>query len=256
LSTPGRAASEGRPVRTLFISDLHLTEEHPETVRAFLAFLDGPAREAAALYILGDLFEYWAGDDDAGSALHGEIASALSAAARADTAIHFMPGNRDFLLGPAYAAQAGMDILSDPWPLVTGAARLLLSHGDMLCTDDIAYQAYRSQVREPAWQAAFLARPLSERKALIENLRRHSSAEKSRKPQEIMDVNADAVAGLLRAHDYPTLIHGHTHRPAHHEFRVDGHACSRHVLADWHGSAPYLAFDGQQFSTHDFRPAR
>ncbi|WP_418646916.1 UDP-2,3-diacylglucosamine diphosphatase [Thauera butanivorans] len=242
-------------MRLLFISDLHLSEDHPETVAAFLAFLAGPAREARALYILGDLFEYWAGDDDGDAPLNRDIASALAATARAGTAIHFMPGNRDFLLGADYAARAGMDILPDPWLLQTGDSRLLLSHGDILCTDDAAYQAYRAQVRDPAWQAAFLARPLSERKALIDNLRRLSTAENARKSMEIMDVNADAVAALLRAHHYPTLIHGHTHRPAHHRIQIDGHACSRHVLADWHGSAPHLAFDGQQLSTSEYRPS-
>lgn len=242
-------------MRLLFISDLHLSEDHPETVAAFLAFLAGPAREARALYILGDLFEYWAGDDDGDAPLNRDIANALAATARAGTAIHFMPGNRDFLLGADYAARAGMDILPDPWLLQTGGSRLLLSHGDILCTDDAAYQAYRAQVRDPAWQAAFLARPLSERKALIDNLRRLSTAENARKSMEIMDVNADAVAALLRAHHYPTLIHGHTHRPAHHRIQIDGHACSRHVLADWHGSAPYLTFDGQQLSTSEYHPS-
>jgi UDP-2,3-diacylglucosamine hydrolase len=241
-------------MQALFVSDLHLTEEHPETTAAFLAFLAGPARGVPALYILGDLFEYWAGDDDGDAPLNRRIAEALHSLSASGSAIHFIAGNRDFLLGEAYAARAGMTLLPDPCPLRLGSVDVLLSHGDALCTDDLAYQAYRRQVRDPAWQAAFLARPLAERKAFIDSLRSRSEQAKREKEMAIMDVNRSAVEALLREHAYPTLIHGHTHRPARHEHLVDGRRCERWVLADWHGTAPYLAFDGERFSTHELIP--
>lgn len=241
-------------MQALFVSDLHLTEEQPETTAAFLAFLAGPARGVPALYILGDLFEYWAGDDDGDAPLNRRIAEALHSLSTSGCAIHFIAGNRDFLLGEAYAARAGMALLPDPCPLRLGSVDVLLSHGDALCTDDLAYQAYRRQVRDPAWQAAFLARPLAERKAFIDSLRSRSEQAKREKEMAIMDVNRSAVEALLREHAYPTLIHGHTHRPARHEHLVDGRRCERWVLADWHGTAPYLAFDGERFSTHELIP--
>jgi UDP-2,3-diacylglucosamine hydrolase len=241
-------------VETLFISDLHLAEERPALTAIFEAFLQGPCRKAEALYILGDLFEYWAGDDDGDAPLNGRVAQALAAAAERELAIHFMAGNRDFLLGPAYARRARMTLLPDPSELMVHGLRLLLMHGDSLCTDDAAYQTYRRQVREPAYQAAFLAQPLAARRAFIEQLRQKSEAAKREKAAEIMDVNAEAVAQTLRQHDYPVLIHGHTHRPAHHRLEVDGHACERWVLADWHDSAPYLAWTGSTLESREYRP--
>ncbi|AVZ78726.1 UDP-2,3-diacylglucosamine diphosphatase [Zoogloeaceae bacteirum Par-f-2] len=241
-------------MRALFISDLHLAEERPDTTAAFLAFLAGPARGVPALYILGDLFEYWAGDDDGNAPLNRAMAEALRGLAESGCAIYFMPGNRDFLLGADYAAQAGMRLLPDPFLLRLGHHDLLLSHGDALCTDDLAYQTYRRQVRDPGWQAGFLSRPLAERKAFIDHLRIRSEQAKREKDLTIMDVNRAAVEALLRKHGYPTLIHGHTHRPACHEHRVDDRLCRRWVLADWHGTAPYLAFDGERFSTHELIP--
>lgn len=237
-------------MQALFIADLHLAEERPETVEAFLAFLAGPARTAPALYILGDLFEYWAGDDD-DAPLSLRVADALHTLAETGTRVHFMAGNRDFLLGPAYAGRAGLILLPDPCVLELDGQRLLLSHGDLLCTDDTAYQAYRRQVRDPAWQAAFLARPLAERKAFIESLRQRSEAGKREKPMAIMDVNRAAVETLLREHGYPILVHGHTHRPARHDLLIDGRPCQRWVLADWHGEARYLAFDGGRLHSNE-----
>lgn len=251
VSTMPEAACAGLPA--LFISDLHLTEDEPANVDAFLAFLQGPAREAASLFILGDLFEYWAGDDDLATPFNARIAAAIRAVADAGTAVHFMTGNRDLLAGPAFADAIGATLLDDPARVRFGdtadAPVLLLAHGDALCTDDLAYQAYRRQVRDPAWQAGFLAQPLAARKAFIAGLRQKSEAAKAEKAMEIMDVNADAVATLLREHGYPTLIHGHTHRPDCHQFQVDGRACQRHVLADWRGTARWLAFDGTHFTS-------
>ncbi|QDF96187.1 UDP-2,3-diacylglucosamine diphosphatase [Azoarcus sp. DD4] len=235
----------------LFISDLHLAEDQPATVTAFLDFLRGPAREAGSLFILGDLFEYWAGDDDIDDSFNRRISNALRALASTGTAIFFITGNRDLLAGAGFAAAAGLQLLSDPARIRLGTADdapvVLLSHGDALCTDDVAYQAYRRQVRDAAWQAGFLAQPLAARKAFIESLRQQSEAAKRDKAMTIMDVNADAVAALLREHGYPILIHGHTHRPARHEHEVDGHRCVRWVLADWHGEARWLSCDGSAF---------
>ncbi len=237
----------------LFISDLHLCEERPETVRAFLAFLEVPARGTEAVYILGDLFEYWAGDDDP-SDVGAVVMDALCSLTANGTRTYFVPGNRDFLIGPGFAERTGITILPDPFEIRLAEQRILLSHGDALCTDDTAYQRYREQVREPAWQANFLAQPIDQRMAFIEALRQRSQHEKSLKSAQIMDVNAEAVAELLRRHDYPTLIHGHTHRPAHHLHQVDGRHCERWVLSDWHGDAPYLLWKHGKLEGRRFRP--
>src|SRR5574337_572112 len=200
------------PLETLFISDLHLAEAQPALTAIFEAFLQGPCRQARALYILGDLFDYWAGDDDWESPLNRRVAQALAAEAERGLATYFMAGNRDFLLGPAYARQARLVLLPDPSEIVLDGQRFLLMHGDSLCTDDEPYQAYRRQVRDPAYQAGFMAQPLAARRAFIEQLRQKSEAAKQQKAAEIMDVNAQAVAGTLRQYDFPALIHGHTHR--------------------------------------------
>ena len=237
----------------LFISDLHLSAEEPANVAAFLDFLQGKARAAASLFILGDLFEYWAGDDDLATPFNARAAAAIRAVADAGTAVFFMSGNRDLLAGPTFADAIGAHLLEDPTRIRFGddadAPPLLLTHGDALCTDDLAYQAFRRQVRDPAWQAGFLAQPLAARKAFIASLRQQSEAAKAEKAIEIMDVNVDAVAALLRKHGYPTLIHGHTHRPACHRLEVDHHTCTRHVLSDWRGQASWLRYDGRTFTS-------
>jgi UDP-2,3-diacylglucosamine hydrolase len=238
----------------LFISDLHLCEERPATTRAFLAFLAGPARAARALYILGDLFEYWVGDDDGDAPLHRQVGAALMALAAHGVTVFLLVGNRDFLLGEHFARRAGVRLLADPTPIELAGRPVLLTHGDLLCTDDEAYQAYRAQVRAPAWQRSFLARPLAERKQFVEALRRRSEAAKRDKASEIMDVNARAVDALLRQWGYPTLIHGHTHRPARHVHDVDGHRCERWVLADWDDEAPYLEWGPEGPTARRYRP--
>lgn len=256
-ATGGRAGDEPEAASValpaFFISDLHLSEDQPDTVAAFVDFLAGPARDAGSLFILGDLFEYWAGDDDLEAPFNQRIASALGALAASGTAVYFMVGNRDLLAGPGLAAATGMQLLADPALVRLGqhetAPRVLLSHGDALCTDDTAYQAYRRQVRDPAWQAGFLSQPLAARKAFIASLRQQSERAKQDKAMTIMDVNPDAVAALLREYGYPELIHGHTHRPGQHTHLVDGRQCGRHVLADWHGRARWLAYDGTRFTS-------
>ena len=228
---------------TLFISDLHLCSSRPEINRIFLDFLDGPARAAGALYILGDLFEYWAGDDDLNDPFNASITAALADCARAGTNIRIMHGNRDFLLGDAFAQAAGARLVAEPEVIALDGVDTLLMHGDTLCTDDLEYQRFRAEVRGEAWRKRFLSLPLAQRKAEIEALRRRSESEKQRKPPQLMDVSNAAVEAALRAHGCPRLIHGHTHRPARHRHTVDGRQCERWVLADWYRSGSYLRCD-------------
>lgn len=229
----------------LFVSDLHLCSSRPESCRIFFDFLAGPARRAQALYILGDLFEYWAGDDDASDPFNAGIVEALRTCA-AHVPVHLMHGNRDFLLGQRFADAAAVCLIEDPHLVDCNGVATLLTHGDALCTDDADYMRFRAEVRSKHWIEAFLATALPERKARIEALRHESEAEKKRKPSDIMDVNAGAVQALLRKHGYPRLIHGHTHRPAKHEHLVDAHRCERWVLADWYASGSYLRCAGRE----------
>jgi UDP-2,3-diacylglucosamine hydrolase len=202
------------------------------------------AVKAQSLYILGDLFEYWAGDDDLNDAHHQTIITALSALSTSGTQIFLIHGNRDFLLAGDFTKAAGIKLLHDPTLLSLYGKNVLLSHGDSLCTDDVSYQAFRQQVRTNEWQTTFLSQSLPTRKLQIEALRSHSEQEKSSKAESIMDVNADAVRALLCAYNYPELlIHGHTHRPARHLLEFDGHVCQRWVLGDWYTQGSYLRLD-------------
>jgi len=226
---------------TLFISDLHLCVSRPHITALLLDFLSGTARSARALYVLGDLFEYWAGDDDLADPYHQEVCHAFRELAESGTPVALIHGNRDFLLAEKFADAAGMAILNDPHLIELYGRRVLLSHGDLLCTDDIEYQKFRLQVRDPAWQQAFLSQPLPARKAQIEALRMRSETEKSHKSEAIMDVNADTVVEMLRRHDHPELlIHGHTHRPGTHVIQDGPHITTRWVLGDWYESGSYL----------------
>lgn len=226
----------------LLISDLHLCASRPHTTRLLLDFLAGSARGAQTLYVLGDLFEYWAGDDDLPDPHHQLVCGAFRALADSGTELAVMHGNRDLLLAEAFARACGATLLPDPHLTDICGHRTLLTHGDALCTDDLAYQAFRRQVRAPDWQQAFLAQPLAERKAQIEALRMRSEEEKSNKAEAIMDVNADAVLAMLRSHGHPQwLIHGHTHRPGRHVIEDAGKMSTRWVLGDWYGdSGNYL----------------
>ena len=225
---------------TLFISDLHLAADQPEITAAFRRFVAADhAPHAEAVYILGDLFEYWAGDDDWDDPFHTEIIAAL----RSIPQLFVMRGNRDVLLGAAFAEAAGATFLDDPTLIDLYGTPTLLSHGDSLCTDDHAYQQFRAQVHSAEFQQAFLAKPLAERKAWITQLRARSQQEKQSKSSAIMDVNQAAVAELLRQYGYPRLIHGHTHRPDFHLHHIDDHVCERWVLADWHAQGSVLCCD-------------
>lgn len=212
---------------TWFISDLHLDAERPQVTAAFTDFL--AAREgAAALYILGDLFEFWVGDDD-DSPLVNEVARHLRAFSAAGPALYLMHGNRDFLLGEAFAARVGATLLPDPTVHTIGDQRLLLMHGDSLCTRDTEYQRFRAMARSRPWQADILARSLAERRQIAAQLRAASRDAGSRKAEDIMDVTDREVGRVMLEHQCRTLIHGHTHRPARHE-RREG---TRWVLGDW-----------------------
>ncbi|MCB1889014.1 MAG: UDP-2,3-diacylglucosamine diphosphatase [Rhodocyclaceae bacterium] len=244
----------GDEERLFFLSDLHLAEDRPATTAAFLAFLADQAPLCRRLVILGDLFEYWIGDDD-DRPLATQIASALRRLSDQSTTCYFMAGNRDFLLGDAYAERAGMVRLEDPCLLTANRLRLLLMHGDTLCTDDAPYQAFRRQVRDPAWQADFLAQPLAARRAFATEARARSQAATAGKSDEIMDVNAAAVVATLDSAGGADLLHGHTHRPGHHRHRVGQRDCERWVLADWADRAEYLVWEGGEIHPVTGMPA-
>ena len=232
---------------SLFISDLHLCASRPAITEAFLNFLETEAKQAEKLFILGDLFEYWAGDDDLNHPDHQNIIQALKALSQ-NRAIYFIHGNRDFLIGDAFAEATGATILADPSELNLYGHRVLLSHGDALCTDDVEYQAFKKLVRSQDWQTKFMSQSLSQRKAQIEELRKKSEEEKSGKPYKIMDINAEALSKLLKAFNYPAIfIHGHTHRPNVHELHLEGKDCTRIVLGDWYDQGSCLRLDDNGF---------
>lgn len=228
---------------TLFISDLHLAPERPQITEQFLRFTRSTAAGADALYILGDLFEYWVGDDDLEDPLNGMVSSALSALAATGTAVFLMRGNRDVLLGSDFATRCRATLLDDPVLVNLYGTPTLLSHGDALCTDDVDYQRFRLYARDPGNQQKFLAQSLEARREQMRGMRAQSEASKQQKTEAIMDVAPAAVESLLRRHTYPRLIHGHTHRPARHVHTVDGHSCERWVLNDWYDSGGYLRCD-------------
>jgi UDP-2,3-diacylglucosamine hydrolase len=229
-----------------FISDLHLHESQPETASAFLDFLAGPARQGSGLWILGDLFEAWTGDDELRLPFNARIADALAELRASGVRTQLIVGNRDFLLGKRFAARSGVEIVSEPALLDLGGHATVLLHGDAQCTDDVSYQKLRRTVRHPLWQLAFLALPRFVRKKIARSARAQSEMSKQEKSMRIMDVNPDAVAQAFRQSGAIWMIQGHTHRPAAHALEVDGKACMRHVLPDWHDHACGLKWDGTQ----------
>lgn len=229
-STPG---SRSLPDETLFISDLHLAPERPETVRLFIDFLQGRARASTRLYILGDLFDAWIGDDD-DTPPYPEIRAALRGLTASGTDCAIQHGNRDFLIGRDFCRDTGCTLLQDPTRILLDGEPVLLMHGDLLCTDDLAYQRFRRRVRNPLVRRLFLWRSLDSRRRLAAAYRRKSGAATAVKPAAIMDVNAQAVLRYLHRFRATRLIHGHTHRPGEHPLalgEVGGHRC---VLAEWH----------------------
>jgi UDP-2,3-diacylglucosamine hydrolase len=236
---------------TMFISDLHLDPERPDITRLFGAFLDGEARSADALYILGDLFEAWVGDDDP-SELGDYVAVKLRALSDKGVPVYFQHGNRDFLVGREFAQRAGATLLPEHAVAVLYGKPVLLMHGDTLCTDDLAYQAFRAQTRNPAWRAQFLAQPLAARLAFAAQARAASQQRQQTMQQDdraqfetVTDVSPAAVRETFARYGVDTIIHGHTHRPATHGIDVDGRACRRIVLGDWYTQGSVLRVDAQ-----------
>lgn len=219
-------------MRYLFVSDLHLEAKRPDITRAFLRCLEESARGCDALYILGDFFEVWLGDDDP-NPLGDEVASALSRLADAGTAVYLMHGNRDFLLGRRFCRQAQAKLLPDPSLVTLNGQRVLLMHGDSLCTDDVGYMKMRRWLRNPVSLAVLKSLPLSARHRIGRKLRNESQARTRMKASDITDVNQRAVVEAMRRYNVQTLIHGHTHRPAVHKLDVDGLVAQRIVLGDW-----------------------
>lgn len=228
---------------SLFISDLHLCSSRPHITHTFFNFLTDVAVKAHDLYILGDLFEYWAGDDEVDDEHHQTVCDALKQLSDSGVMVYFMHGNRDFLISERFSQASSAQLISDPTLIDLHGKRILLMHGDTLCTDDAPYLAFRDWVRDPQWQRDFLTLPLAKRKTEIENLRARSEQAKQYKSEVIMDVNEDAVSEIFRTYHYPLLIHGHTHRPQRHIHRVDGHSCERWVLNDWYQQGGYLQCD-------------
>ncbi len=228
---------------SLFISDLHLSPDTTEATDALLRFLRETAPAADALYVLGDLFEYWIGDEGLDQPYAMQVARAFRALADRGMRVYFMHGNRDFLIGARFAQASGMQLLPDPTLVALYGTPTLLMHGDTLCSADQEYQKFRAMVRNRAWQQAFIAKPLDERVRMAREVRGKSEQAKQVKDMTIMDVTPATVDDAFRAHDYARLIHGHTHRPAHHEHKVDGRTCERWVLADWYEHGSYLLCD-------------
>lgn len=226
----------------LFISDLHLEGAHPEIGKQFLSFLQQEAAYAEALYILGDLFESWIGDDDP-NPHYAAMKSALRSVADQGVPVFLMHGNRDFLIGHRFAGETGVRLLPDPCKVNLYGQEVLLSHGDALCTDDLKYQEVRTVTRNPGWQAMMLKKPLAERQAIVRQARADSMAHGGSIDPQISDVNQAEVEQLLRHHNVRTLLHGHTHRPAVHRFLLDGEPATRIVLGDWYEQGSVVRWD-------------
>jgi UDP-2,3-diacylglucosamine hydrolase len=249
LAGPGPATPYNAAMAMLFVSDLHLDEARPHITGLFARFLAEEARHADALYILGDLFEAWIGDDDP-SEVGAFVAARLREVGEAGVPVFFIRGNRDFLLGDGYARRAGMSILPDPAVVVLQDEPVLLLHGDTLCTDDTGYQAFRAQTRDPAWQARFLAQPLAARKAFAGEAREASRVHQAGLQgagtmEAITDVAPGEVSAMFARYGLSTMIHGHTHRPAVHAPEVAGRTCRRIVLGDWYEQGSVLRVDAE-----------
>ncbi len=217
-----------------FVSDLHLRAERPDLTARFAIFLaDTAAANVEVLFILGDLFEYWIGDDNLADSFNADVCALLRATADMGTRICFIAGNRDFLIGETFAAAAGMTLLPETAKVGAGGTATLILHGDTVCTDDLPYQEFRRMVRSQEWQEDFLARPLPERRAEVESLRRRSAEAMQGKTAAIMDANPDAIKAALTAHGCTRLIHGHTHRPNHEQIQLAAGNAERWVLSDW-----------------------
>jgi len=225
---------------TLFLSDLHLSPDRPATAAAFEAFCAGPARAAAAIYVLGDLYDWWIGDDQLDDPFAARVAAALRGVTAAGVPVHVARGNRDFLYGPRFEHDTGASLLPEQLVVDVRGTPTLLLHGDELCTSDVEYQRYRARMRSADTARRLLALPAFVRRWIARGLRRRSRDQTMQKPESILDVAEDAVVAAFRAHGVARMIHGHTHRPATHHVDVDGRHCERVVLADWHDRGHWL----------------
>lgn len=239
---------------TLFISDLHLDAVRPRITQLFLDFLKTDACRAQALYILGDFFDAWIGDDDP-DPHHAEVIAGVRALTTGGVPVYFMHGNRDFLIGDGFARQTGCTLLAEPTVIQLGGTPTMLMHGDTLCTDDLEYQKFRRQVRDSAWQHAFLAKPLAERREFARQARATSQIQTAAKPDYLMDVNQHAVERAMTEYKVTRLIHGHTHRPAVHRFAINNQNLVRIVLGDWYEESSVLEVNDDALELHDKRVA-
>ena len=230
---------------TCFIADLHLEEDRRDVTDAFLDFLPRYAHGIEALYILGDFFEAWIGDDER-TPLQEEIAEALQATRATGTKLYLMHGNRDFLIGEDFCQRIGATLLEDPTVIDLYGEPTLLMHGDSLCTADEEYQKFRANMRDPQWQQAFLQRPLADRQMVARQMRQISQAKNQDKQQDIMDVTPDEVIRTMAEHGVRRLIHGHTHRPAVHDLQLEDTPARRYVLGDWHSQVWYITATPEQ----------
>lgn len=238
-------------MQTLLVSDLHLEDNRPDITRAFFHLLDQFEGKVARLFILGDFFEIWLGDDVLTKTAQ-QVAQRLQSFSTSGTEVFIMHGNRDFLIGSHYAASCGASLLADPATLNIAGRPCLLMHGDMLCIDDIEYMNFRKMVRNPAWQAAFLGKTVAERIAFGRQARSQSQQDTKNKSYEILDVNQDEVVRICSESNVPLLIHGHTHRPARHKVETDNGSCERIVLGDWHEKGWYILAGEHSLELNDF----
>lgn len=232
---------------TLFISDCHLDASRPELSQHFIEFIKTRAAKARVLYILGDLFEVWLGDDDPAAWL-SPVFEAVHTLSKT-TKIYFMVGNRDFLVGERLAHKINIELIQEPSIITLNDRRTALLHGDSLCSDDVDYQKFKALVRSKAWQCVFLAKPLLERQQIAHQLRKDSQQATKNKPLKISDVNQQSVTDYFKHYNVSQIIHGHTHRPAIHQHKH----LMRYVLGDWQPQASYLQWDGKALTLHDFR---
>lgn len=233
-------------MRRLFVSDVHLDSRYRDTANSFLGLLNGAARAVDEIYILGDLFEYWLGDDD-DDEFKNNCVGELAALSDSGVSGYFMHGNRDFMIGDGFVERSGFTLLPDPVTIDMNGSPLLLSHADLYCTDDVEYQAFRQQVRNPQWQAQMRSVPLEQRRKLAEDMQTASKSATAGKDLEIMDVNAQAIAGVMRDSGVQMMLHGHTHRAAIHRFTLDTLPALRIVLGDWYSRSSYIIWDSNGF---------
>lgn len=242
-------------MHTLFVSDLHLSHETPIIAHNFLSLLQAQSQEIDALYILGDLFEYWLGDDGI-TPQHQPVLAAIKQVADLGIPVYFIRGNRDFLISTEFAKQTGCEILEEPAVIDLYGTPTLIMHGDLLCTDDHAYLAFREQVRNPQWQAHFLSLTMEQRIEMAKQARDASQSSAKEKSMEIMDATQATIEQFMLEHNVKNLIHGHTHRPQTHHFEIAGEKATRIVLGDWEnteGNASYLIVSDSETALFDPR---